>query len=98
MSNTELLIKLRELHADLLQINDEPKFVGQVDDETIEALGELVTGVSEIVDQAKESTFSDFETAGHSDVLDRIRQFESQHPRVKRFLSQLTDLLVMIGI
>lgn len=97
MPNTQLLLKLRELHEELSEINDDLKSSDQIDEETIDALGELVGDVSEIVDQAK-VTANTQGLENHYDLVDRIMQFESKHPRVTRFLSQVTDLLAMIGI
>ena len=98
MPNTELLIKLRELHEELSSINDDLKSAEQVDEESIDALGQLVTDVSGLVDQAREINLHDENMSEHRDLLDRISQFESHHPRVTGFLSQVTDLLAMMGI
>ena len=43
MANTELLMRLRELHEELSSINDDLKAAEQVDEETVDALGQLVT-------------------------------------------------------
>lgn len=94
MTKADLLIKLRDLHEELSTINDDLQNEEKVDEETIDALGEIVTDVSRLVDVAKEN-------AGLSDdeeVLDRILQFQSDHPNVTRFLSQVTDMLAMMGI
>lgn len=103
MPNTELLVRLRELHEELSSINDDLRSAEQVDDESIDALGQLVTDVSELVDQAHavndpEPSYPGSGDDEHHDLLDRISQFESQHPRVSGFLSQVTDLLAMMGI
>lgn len=94
MSNTELLVRLRGLHEELSSINDDLDSSDQVEDETIEALGQLVTDINDLVDRTNQETAM----TEHSDVLDRVMQFESKHPRVGMFLSQVTDVLVMIGI
>ena len=96
MPKTELLVRLRELHEELSSINDDLKSADQVDEESIDALGQLVTDVSDLVDQAREVNSS--EIPEHHDLMDRISQFESHHPRVSGFLSQVTDLLAMMGI
>ena len=98
MPNTQLLIRLRELHEELSAINDDLKSVDQVDEETIDALGQLVTDTGGLVDRAKEMNTPMEELPENADLADRIRKFETDHPRVTRFLSQLTDLLAMIGI
>lgn len=97
MPKTELLVRLRELHEELSSINDDLRSADQVDEESIDALGQLVTDVSGLVDQAREVNSIE-DSAGHHDLLDRISQFETQHPRVTGFLSQVTDLLAMMGI
>ncbi len=102
MSNTELLIRLRDLHEELSAINYDLKSGEQVDEETVDALGQLVTDVNELVDRAKESmddADDSQQTMGERhDMLDRIMSFETKHPRVTKFLSELTDLLAMMGI
>ena len=98
MANTELLIKLRELHEELGVINDDLKAVEAIDEQTIDALGELVSDVSHLVDRAKTSAELQDEESDPSDLLNRISEFQSSHPKVTRFLSQLTDMLAMLGI
>lgn len=98
MSNAEVLIKLRDLHEELSAMNEDLKSVNDVDDETIEALGQLVTDVSVLVDQAKATTDQEVDALEGKDLLDRIIEFESEHPRVTKFLSQVTDVLSMMGI
>lgn len=98
MPKTELLVRLRDLHEELSSINDDLKSAEQVDEESIDALGQLVTDVSDLVDQAREVNLQEDKLAEHHDLLDRISQFETQHPRVTGFLSQVTDLLAMMGI
>ncbi len=94
MTKADLLIKLRALHEELSTINDDLQNEEKVDEETIDALGEIVTDVSRLVDVAKDNAgLSD-----HEDMLDRILQFQSDHPTVTRFLSQVTDMLAMLGI
>jgi hypothetical protein len=98
MPNTELLVRLRDLHEELSSINDDLRSAEQVDEESIDALGQLVTDVSELVDQAHEVNGPEGTLPEHHDLLDRISKFETQHPRVTGFLSQVTDLLAMMGI
>jgi hypothetical protein len=97
MTNTDLLIRLRELHEELSTMNDDVSSSEPVDEETIDALGQLITDVNVLVDQARENNTIDDETH-QTDVLDRISRFETQHPRVTSFLSQVTDILAMMGI
>ena len=98
MPNTELLIKLRDLHEELSAINDDLKTAEQVDDEAIDALGQLVTDACELVDRAKLAQAAEADLAERHDLLNRIMKFESNHPRVTKFLSQITDVLAMMGI
>ena len=98
MTNTELLVRIRDLHEELSAINDNLKAVDYVDEETIDALGQLVTETCELVDQAKEANEVNSAVPEHHALLERIQQFESEHPRVTRFLSQITDVLAMMGI
>lgn len=98
MSNTELLIRLRDLHEELAVINDDLKNTDSVDEQTIDALGQLVTDVSQLVDQTKDVMGPDNEENENHDLLDQIMRFETEHPRVIKFLSQMTDLLAMMGI
>ena len=97
MTNTDLLIRLRELHEELSTMNDDLSSSETVDEDTIDALGQLITDVNVLVDQARENNTIGDETH-QRDVLDRITQFETQHPRVTSFLSQVTDILAMMGI
>ncbi len=97
MTNTDLLIRLRALHEELSTMNDDLSSSETIDEETIEALGQLITDVNVLVDQARENNGQEGATV-HNDVLDRISRFETQHPRVTRFLSQVTDILAMMGI
>lgn len=91
-----ILIKLRELHEELSAINHDIELPNQVEDETIAALGQLVSDINTLVDHAKESPPRD--SNQHHDVLEQIAQFETKHPQVTRFLSQVTDVLAMMGI
>lgn len=99
MTKTELLVRLRDLHEELSGINIDLEPNEHVDDDTIEALGELVTDVATLVDQAKLAVANEEEVPlDHKGVIDRIVDFDQNHPRVSRFLSQMTDLLAMMGI
>lgn len=102
MANNQLLIRLRDLHEELSAINIDLKSAEQVDDQTIDALGQLVTDASALVDQAKalpsDSSENDIIKEEHQDLVDRIIKFENQHPRVTEFLTQMNDFLAMIGV
>jgi hypothetical protein len=101
MTKTQLLVRLRDLHNELLSINDGLNPSDLIDEETIDSLGRIVSEVSELVDQANVAQAvedSSPPVLENHDVVDRIVTFETQHPRVARFLSQVTDLLGMMGI
>lgn len=98
MPNTALLNKLRELHEQLAEINNDLGDIEQIDDETLNALEAMVAEAGQIVDQAKVATQPLGEMEQPFDLNARIEQFETRHPRVTSFLSQLTDLLAMMGI
>ena len=96
MTNTDLLIRLRNLHEELSAINLDVEPGEQVDDSTIDALGQLVTDVGTLIDQAK--GVSEESDVDHKTLVDRVVEFDREHPRVSRFLTQMTDLLAMVGI
>ncbi len=99
MSNTELLVRLRDLHEELAGINEDIKTNHQIDDETIDALGQLVTDVGSLADRSKELKESEeVQTDEHTDLRDRVLKFDADHPRVADFLSQLSEVLAMLGI
>ena len=98
MSNTEVLIKLRDLHQELVVINDDLKFADRVDDETIDALGQLVTDAGALLDRARELPEQEKSNVERHNLLDRVMSFKSNHPRVHRLLSQVSDVLAMIGL
>lgn len=98
MANTELLVRLRDLHEELSAINIDLEPGEHVDAATIDALGELVTDVADLVDQAKSKMAKEKIRNEHKTLTDRIVDFDRVHPRVTRFLSQMTDLLGMMGI
>ena len=98
MTNTKLLVRLRDLHEDLSGINIDLESAEAIDEETIDALGQFVTDVGGLIDQAKAMTEHDSIADEHQDLIDRIVSFEAHHPRVSSFLTQMTDLLAMMGI
>lgn len=98
MTTREQLVQLRKLHEELSSINLDLAPENHVGEETIELLGQLVTDISQLVDQAKaELAHEQFQT-GQRDLYDRVLEFDNDHPRVSQFLSQMTDLLAMMGI
>lgn len=98
MSKPETLTKLRELHDELTKINEGLAAADDIDETTIDALGQMMTDVSMLFDTFEESGQSGTDLPVHEALVDRIKGFESDHPRIARFLSQLTDILAMIGV
>ena len=99
MANPELLVKLRELHDVLVGINDDLRPSERVDEQTIDALGQLVTDLGELADRiAIPGDEAPMPEQEHRELIDRINAFEARHPRVTQFLNQLADALTMIGI
>lgn len=103
MANTEMLARLRDMHQQLEAINDDQQLPDKVDDETVEALGQLVTDVGNILDSMSQKTNTDDQPPAigeddENDLRDRILQLESDHPRVAQFLNQFSDLLGNMGI
>ncbi len=96
MNKTEVLVRLRGLHEELARINEDLKATDDVDDKTIDALGQLVSDISEAMDK----TFSENTSPGkiQDGLSERILTFESRHPRITKFLADATDLLGMLGI
>ncbi len=94
----ELLKKLRALNEDLTSINEDLDSAEPIDSSTIDALSHLIDDITERVERANVPKQASADTGEHGDLNDRIVQFETDHPRVTRFLSQLTDMLAMMGI
>ena len=55
MTRSDLLIRMRRLHDELVSINDDLSIRERIDEETIDALGQLVTDVGELVENASEN-------------------------------------------
>lgn len=99
MTNTETIMRLRNLHNQLSRINEELSQSDLIDEDTVDALGQLVTDLVQIFDRAKSAVDGDDpDPPDHSSIQSRIESFESEHPRVVDFLSQITDTLNMMGI
>lgn len=101
MSKAEILAKLRDLHEELTSINSDCQPEQAVDDQTIDALGQLITDAVDMLDESpsqESSPSSNDVTIDHGVLKDRIEKFETDHPHVTRFLSQFSDLLAMMGI
>lgn len=101
MSNTELLVRLRDLHEELSAINTDCDPEHQVDEATVHALGQLVSDASELIDKVKSVEPADSMEplkTEHSYLMQQIMEFDQAHPEVRNFLTQMTDLLAMMGI
>jgi hypothetical protein len=102
MTNQRLLVKLNALHAELAAIQSDQEAIAEIDDQTLKALGTLVNDVGQIIDRTIEPVAADARMAAADEtrhvLTDRIKEFETRHPRVSQFLSQVTDLLAMMGI
>lgn len=96
--NQEVLQRLRELHDELLSINEKLGGSDQVDEPTIDALGQLITDVSGIIDNARGVQDADPDGPARNELMQRITRLESDHPKVTSFLAQIVDLLGMSGI
>jgi hypothetical protein len=98
MTKTDVLVRLRELHEKLSAINEDLKDSNDVDEATIEALGQLVSDISVAVDSAKSESGNGADAWSPNTLQERVLNIESQHPRITGFLSELSDLLGMLGI
>lgn len=98
MPNSEILKRVQNLHNDLACINDHSNGAEAVDEQTVDALGQLVKEVNSLVDRRSDQVAADVSSEEHHEFLDRIQQFDAEHPTVARFISQITDLLGMMGI
>jgi hypothetical protein len=99
MSKTEILAKLRNLHEELAAINDDCKLSEQVDEQTIDALGQLITDAGAILDKYQDNFSTEVQTDPiGQDLVERVQTFESKHPLVGRFLNQVSDLLGNMGV
>ena len=98
MAHTELLMRMRDLHNELVKINDDLRLADRVDEDTVDALGQLVTDVGGLVERANQSVDPEPTPQEHHDLNERISDWENRHPKVTQFLSQVTDVLAMIGI
>jgi hypothetical protein len=98
MSKTEILVKLRSLHEDLAAINDNRKLAEQVDEQTIDALGQLITDIGLILDRKQTEKTQEVTAFSEHDLVERVQNFESKHPLVGRFLTQVSDLLGNMGV
>ena len=65
-------MKLRELHDELVGLNDNLKPSERVDEQTIDALGQLVTDLGDLVENLKESGAPDEYREQKDDLAKRI--------------------------
>lgn len=97
MSNSEILTKLRQLHEELTEINEDLRAADEVDGQTVDALGALVSDVTVLVDRARELEQEPDSESLREELMDRVTQFECEHPSVTRFLTEVGDVLARIG-
>lgn len=93
MPKPETLTKLRDLHDELARINEDLSIANGIDETTIDTLGQMMTDVGVLVDKYEESDRSGIDLPVFELLVDRINGFESRHPRIDRFLSQLNEIL-----
>ncbi len=99
MPTKELNDRLQRLHEELADINvgietDEP-----IDEATIEAMKQLMSDVGEIFERVEQAKHNEGESnVEHHALRDELDRFETQHPRATQFITQLADLLAMMGI
>ena len=98
MPNAEILKRFEGLHDELSKINTPGGNESAVDQQTADKLGQLVTQAHRLAQQKSEETADGISPAEHHEFLEQIQQFDAEHPTVGRILSQLTDLLGMMGI
>ncbi|MCH2181702.1 MAG: DUF4404 family protein [Mariniblastus sp.] len=98
MPNAEILKRFEGLHDDLSNINAPAGDGAAVDPKTAEALGQLVTRAHRLAQQKSDEAAAGISPAEHHEFLEQIQQFDAEHPTIGRILSQLTDLLGMMGI
>ncbi len=92
MEKKELLTRLESLQQELLEQAD-------VDQNTLDDLGTLVTTMNSLVEHHSSANRNSKETASlRHRLVNQIEQFETNHPFVTKFLSQMTDFLGMMGI
>lgn len=93
MARPQTLSRLRELHDELVAINEELASRGDVELQVIEVLGQLVTDVNVLCDKYEKSGEHSPDSVEHLALADRIKCLESSHPRFSKFLSQITEVL-----
>ncbi len=99
MTPTDTILQLRELHDRLIIINQGLPKLELVDEQTIDALGQLVTDLVHIYDRIHDGHEAAQAAAESSVAQDcvalraRISSFDSSHPRVGEFLREVRATL-----
>lgn len=97
-TNDALLRQLQGLHDQLSAMKADPQPSETVDERTIAALGQLVTDAQGLLEKTPSISEGESIDDEHGDLMDRVIEFESEHPRVAGFLNQMAELLAMMGI
>ncbi len=98
MSDPKLINRLNELHEELSSINDGLDKHEHVDGETIDALQQLVADAGRLIEAGQSESEETEEADDNHGLMDRIVEFDREHPRVTWFLNQISDMLGMMGI
>ena len=91
MKDDSLQSKLERIHESLAKAEG-------LDESTVEAMKTVVADIQRIIDVADESESADELTTIRQRVRVTVDEFETKHPHITEFLSQITDLLASIGI
>lgn len=96
MPNPKLLLKLRDLHEELLAIHDDVRTLASLDEATVERLGQLVTDACDLVDQADRPVNDSSASATRKTLLATMAELEaaqSANPRIQQFLAQISEIV-----
>ncbi|HMO14250.1 MAG TPA: hypothetical protein PKD64_10865 [Pirellulaceae bacterium] len=103
-SKTAILSRLREFHDELSLIDSDRRFRDQVDDQTVDAIGSLLSDLTDLVDPALP------EDAEHpadphkqmrliiAELMDRTTQIHTQHAKVRNLLDKVITFLQSIAM
>ena len=89
MTKENLLRQLEQLRQELLTI-------GELDRQSTASLQCLLSDIQNLLEQPDRYAAPD--EAEAKSLRDQIERFESEHPAMTRFLSQLTESLASLGI
>jgi predicted nuclease with TOPRIM domain len=97
MSDQEMSERLNELHLQFEDLRSELESTDHIDAKTVAALNQLLQDASQVSRRAQELKSGEV-PVHHNEIMDRVREFDSEHPGISRFLTQMTDFLGMLGI